>query len=328
MKNNSNIQNRLTLIILKLLLVLFLISFIGMSFIYYKVSSLLIHRKNTKHVEVFLDSKKSSYEEVTFKSKKGNVTLKGAFFAAKPISNKTLIVVHGFGENRFMSGRTEILVKHLIPQGYNILAFDLRGHGKSEGDLISFGYYEKYDVLGAINYLKKRGKEGEEIALLGFSMGAVAAIEATGEDKRVNAVIADSAIRDLRLYILNDLNSLSDDLNSILDNLGVAPYYSIFRYFPFKNNAILGVAKLYHLNVDEVSPMNTVKNISKKPIFLIHSKNDRFIPYTNSEAIFKSISDKSNVEFWTTAKAGHIGSLKMYPEAYLRKIKTFLDENM
>ncbi len=41
-----------------------------------------------------------------------------------------VLLVHGFGEH---SSRYNYLIEHLIPQGYAIHAFDLRGHGRSPG---------------------------------------------------------------------------------------------------------------------------------------------------------------------------------------------------
>jgi fermentation-respiration switch protein FrsA (DUF1100 family) len=299
-----------------------------MSFIYYKVGNALIHRNSEVPKEMKLDSKEFPWEPVTFKSNHGNITLKGILFTAIPKSNKTLIVIHGLGENRLMSGRTEILVRYFIPRGYNLLAFDLRGHGESEGDLITFGYYEKYDVTGAIEYLKERGIEGQRIGLIGFSMGAITAIEAAGKDDRVNVLIADSAIRDLKLFVSEDLNNLSNDLDVLLNNLGGTSYCSILRYLPLKNKIIPITASLYGLKINEVSPMNTARKINKKPILLIHSKSDKFIPYRNSEDIFKSIEYNPNTALWLTEKADHIDSLKMYPLEYLKKIENFLEKSM
>ena len=41
-----------------------------------------------------------------------------------------LLLVHGFGEH---SGRYNYLVDYLIPRGYAVYGFDLRGHGRSPG---------------------------------------------------------------------------------------------------------------------------------------------------------------------------------------------------
>lgn len=296
------------------------------SFICYKLGSSLLHKRNMERIEVLLDPKEFHYEEVEFKSQKDNTTLKGVFFFSNPPGNKTIIIVHGYNQNRMLGGSTNIIAEYFIPLGYNILAFDLRGGGRSGGNLITFGYYEKYDVMGAIDYLKQRGKEGEKIVLLGFSMGAVTAIETAGKDIRVDAVIADSPFRDLKLFFTKDLAGLSNDLSAVSDNLGHIPYLQILRYMPFKYKIAYITTRLCGIEINKVSPMNTAKHLSQKPIFLIHGKNDRIIPYANSEEIFQSIKNNPYAELWLTEKAGHLESLDMYTDEYLKNIRTFLDK--
>lgn len=314
--------------VLTLLISCLVIVSIAVSFMYYKLSSSLLHKRNLMQIEVSLDPKKFPHEEIEFKSRKDDITLKGVFFPSRHKSNKTIIIVHGYNQNRMLGGRTNTIADYLIPGGYNVLAFDLRGEGRSDGSLITFGYYEKYDVMGAVDYMKQRGKEGEKIALLGFSMGAATAIEAAEKDNRIDAVIADSPFRDLKLFVTKDLVCLSNDLNIIADNLEDIPYRSILRYLPFKDKIINITAKLCDIDIDEVSPMNAAKNLSEKPIFLIHGKNDRLIPYANSKEIYESIKNNHNAKLWITEGAGHIESLDKWQKEYLENIKAFLDRNM
>lgn len=298
------------------------------TYIFNKVTEAVLHRRNEKKIEVSLNPKEYFYEEVAFKSREDNLVLQGVFFSSKPLSNKTIILVHGFDENRLMDGRAEMLVKYFTSRGYNIFTFDLRGQGKSEGEKISFGYYEKYDVSSAIDYLKEHGKVGEKIVLLGFSMGAVTVIETAGIDERVDALIADSAFCDLKLFISNDLNNLLKDVECVSNYLGDLPNSYSINYIPYKNKIITMIARLNGLSIDKISPIRTVKNISKKPIFLIHGKQDQVIPYMNSVEIFKLLKNNSNALLWLTEKAGHIESLNVYSDEYLKKIKMFLDKNI
>lgn len=308
----------------------FSLPFITIPFMYYKLTSSFMHKRITNPVDVSSNLKGLNYEKVSFKSKKDGTTLSGIFIPSITPSSKTLIVVHGLYQNKLLSGYTKKLSEYLTPRGYNILSFDLRCHGESEGSLITFGYCEKYDVIGAIDYLKQQSEYGEKIALLGFSMGAATVIEAAGRDPRVDAVIADSPYRDLRLYILNDLMvSLSNGFyNYLPGNIAGSFYWPAICRFPFKDKFIKLISRLYNINLDDICPMNTVKNISTKPVFIIHSKDDMLIPYTNSETIYKPLQDSPSSMLWITEKAGHIESLEMYPEEYLKRLKMFLDNNV
>ncbi len=329
MKGNKIRDYKRVHTITKLMLLFLFILLISISLTYYKVSRVFINRVSIDDVlQVSWLFNEIHGDEVVFQSREGNITLKGLFFPAKIQSNKTLILVHGYNENRLMSGRTKKIVEYLTPRRYNVLTFDLRGHGHSEGDLISFGYNEKFDVIGAIDYLSKRGKEGEKIALLGFSMGAVAAIEAAGQDPRIDVIIADSPIRDLKLFISTDLKNLSDNLDRILTDLDAKQYYTILKYLPFKGKAIALICKFYGIEIDQVSPLNTVKKSIKQPLLLIHGKYDEYISYTNSEEIYKLAKNNCKTEIWITQNADHVQSLNLYTDEYLEKLEKFLGQHM
>src|SRR5262249_39820611 len=62
----------------------------------------------------------------------------------------TVVVLHGVKKNR-----TDVIRAALVLQraGLNVLVFDGRGHGKSEGRFVTYGYYERRDVESAIEWL-------------------------------------------------------------------------------------------------------------------------------------------------------------------------------
>lgn len=70
--------------------------------------------------------------------------------------------------------------KALVEAGYNVLAYDLRGHGGSgdgEGGMSGVGYYEWQEVLAALEYA--RGRENvTDISLYTMCMGANATLNA------------------------------------------------------------------------------------------------------------------------------------------------------
>lgn len=85
------------------------------------------------------------------------------------------------------------------------MAFDLSSQGKSDGDLITLGLNEKYDLLGAVSYLKSRDHTGDNIGVIGFSMGAATTLLAANENDDIKAVIADSPFRNAGLFLREGL---------------------------------------------------------------------------------------------------------------------------
>ena len=62
----------------------------------------------------------------------------------------------------------------LFAYGFPVFTMDFGGSGKSEGQFVSLGYYEKDDVTAAVNYIRSLGVL--QVVLWGRSMGAVASI--------------------------------------------------------------------------------------------------------------------------------------------------------
>lgn len=81
-----------------------------------------------------------------------------------------IVVCHGIGEHL---GRHQYLV-NLFSQYYNLLFFDLRGHGKSSGKRAFVDQFDDYssDLIKVIKFLKDDYR-AEDFVLFGHSMGAL-----------------------------------------------------------------------------------------------------------------------------------------------------------
>src|SRR5206468_1520008 len=71
---------------------------------------------------------------------------------------------------------------------------DARGHGRSAGRAMDFGWYGDADVQGAVTFLGAQPdvRDGR-IAAVGLSMGGEEAIGAAATDPRIRAVVAEGA---------------------------------------------------------------------------------------------------------------------------------------
>jgi len=130
------------------------------------------------------------FEDVEFVSRRGDITLRGWYISGQE-EKPTLIFVHGIGSVR-SGDRAVDLASRLVANGFNVLMFDLRGHGSSDGDKVSGGYFEQWDVLGAFDFLAKRRVPPSRIGLLGFSMGAATAVLVAAQEPAIGALVADS----------------------------------------------------------------------------------------------------------------------------------------
>ena len=106
------------------------------------------------------------------------------------ISKKMPIVIYLHGNS---SSRLEGLntLNILLPHNINLFIVDLPGSGHSEGEYISLGYYESYDVGVIVDFLQNLPGVGN-IGLWGRSMGASTGLIYAHRDKRIKAICLDS----------------------------------------------------------------------------------------------------------------------------------------
>jgi len=127
----------------------------------------------------------------------------GPFYQGK----RVIIVAHGKGYHRAnpIINMMQLEVD-LARQGYHVLTFDFRGWGESDGKRFSLGYYERRDLLSAVDYLISRGFSSQSIGVIGFSMGAATALMCAAESTDIAAVVSDSSFADLRLTRISQVN--------------------------------------------------------------------------------------------------------------------------
>ena len=99
------------------------------------------------------------------------------------------LVVHGVGDSleSFLG-----IAERLHGRGHTVLLLDTRGHGGSEGRLMTLGGREREDVRAAMRHLRSQALAGQGFVLMGVSMGAVAVLRAAAEETDVRAVVVEA----------------------------------------------------------------------------------------------------------------------------------------
>src|SRR5205823_469395 len=113
------------------------------------------------------------------------VALKGWYCHADGDARGTIIYLHGIADNRTSAAG---IAARFVPRGFDVVAYDSRGHGESDGDICTYGFYEKQDLRRVIDVVEQRQPGG--IVLIGTSLGAAVALQEAAGDSRVAAVVA------------------------------------------------------------------------------------------------------------------------------------------
>src|SRR3990167_2551615 len=103
-----------------------------------------------------------TYENVSFRTN-DNVLIRGWFIKNRNPHAKTIILMHGYPADK-----GNILPATLfLHKTYNLLYFDFRHLGESEGYYSTIGKNEVMDLQAAIQYMHKRNIN--EVGVYGFS---------------------------------------------------------------------------------------------------------------------------------------------------------------
>jgi dipeptidyl aminopeptidase/acylaminoacyl peptidase len=214
-----------------------------------------------------------SFETVTLTTSDG---LKlDAWYLPNKKSGKAVIVCHGYPMDKGnVLGMTDFLAKD-----FNVLLFDFRAMGGSEGFFSTGGAKEVRDVDAAVAFLRSKGFD--RTGLFGFSMGAATAL--MSENPAITARVADSPYADLDgelSFVFKDLGPLRRPLVTMMK------LWSIL---------ILGV------NMDRSSPLNAIAD-SKIPTLIIHGDKDTQVPVASSVRLKAA---NTCVDLWLINGADH-----------------------
>jgi pimeloyl-ACP methyl ester carboxylesterase len=305
-----------------ILYLLVLINFSLISTLDNNISDLL-HKKKTKTKEI-------SCETVTFyvpKNHRGNELIKRTgTLIVQPNAIATVLVCHGFLCTNKDVG---FFRKSLFGSHFNTMTFDFRAHGDHVGDdqVSTFGYDESLDVIAAMQWLKKHPSIKEKpIFVYGFSMGAVAAIQAQGKEKLFDAMVLDCPFDTSQAIVRRGLDFVKIPFTNIdvpgknfLAENAFNPYVQSFITTLFKVAAHWD-SKHIPISLVDFSPVESMTKIDV-PCFFIHCKEDKKIPLSSMYHLYAKKNGYKRL--WITDGRKHFDSFFYDPEKYIYKVRRF-----
>ncbi len=233
-------------------------------------------------------------------------------YLAHPSPRGVILQVHGYrGCGAF---DFSCAIEPFYNMGFSLLVVDQRSSGDSEGRHITFGYYERYDVVEWAKYLGERFPD-LPVIMDGVSMGASTVMLALeiGYPDNVKAIIADCGY-----------SSPGAICRKVLKQWFNLPP------FPLYYGAKFWVKLLAKFDLDAVRCRDALGKLKDSGIKLLiaHGKKDGFVPYSMSEenvSIFTDEDMETCVQFFTVEEADHGLSYLKCREGYDRAIDTLLE---
>ncbi|MGE0206310.1 MAG: alpha/beta hydrolase [Candidatus Babeliales bacterium] len=248
----------------------------------------------------------------------------------KPDARGTILVCHGFSCDKFDIA----FIRRVLFAQYNVMLFDFRAHGVNvaHDDCCTFGKDEALDVMGAVSYIKQRA-DIQNLPLIGygFSMGAVAAIQAQATDSSLfDALVLDCPYDKSENVIKRSLEHLNFTVfgytfempgKQLLEKFAFNTYVQSVLKFLLKIVARLD-ATATRTFMYPLSPVDSIKKIDI-PCFFIHCKHDEKVPVQAAKALYANAGGYKRL--WLTDGRRHFDSIFYNPEKYIYKVNKFID---
>lgn len=216
-----------------------------------------------------------------------------------------LVITHGLGEH---SECYHELASDLAKDDFAVFAWDLRGHGRSEGKRGFVGAFSDLtdDLFTFLNHLKATELQGEkQFSLLGHSLGGLIVLSAVIEKGLLGcqSLVISSPALGVKLEIPAFKRKSAKFLANVLPKITL---HNEIDYRDLHSDAQrLKAYEADPLRHDKISPgfflgiMDAMKNVQIKageihlPTLFQLSGKDRVVDSSAAELIFKSIGSKN-----------------------------------
>jgi len=241
----------------------------------------------------------------------GNMELYRQSWRPDGAARAAILLIHGFGEH---GGRYNYLIDHLVPKGYVVHNFDLRGHGRSPGPR---GHVDAWDELRddvrafvATTVAANAGQPPEiPYFLFGHSLGGLIALNyALQYPEGLRGVIASAPLLAqanlspmLRLAALVLLRVKPDfPIKTALDDRTISrDPAEVQRYRQDPLNHAIGTPRLDQAIRTAIVWTQMHAADLRLPLLLYHGVADLLVPIRGSRTFFDavSIADKTWIEY-------------------------------
>ncbi|SNZ03755.1 hypothetical protein SAMN05421503_0444 [Terribacillus aidingensis] len=229
----------------------------------------------------------------------------GTHYIADPDSRYVMVISHGVAVNKYNS------VKYMdifLDMGYNVVLYDQRMHGQSDGNSITYGYHERDDLAQVIKWTKERYDYDLKLGVHGESMGAATTLLYAGTvEDGADFYIADCPYSDFAEQVA----------------------YRLKVQFHLPRQLFLPAAEFVVQRTDgyrfrDVSPIHSVANI-EKPVLFLSSLPDAYIPVQMTKDLYAR-KENGYKQLHLFPQGDHAMSLAENKQEYIQVVQEFLDK--
>lgn len=220
----------------------------------------------------------------------------------------TVIILPGMLQSRYTMTFWGV---GLAQRGYRVVLADLRGHGESSGQYLTYGLLESRDTIQVIETLESAAIIESPVILLGASYGASTALMAAAESKRIDAVVAFAPFTDAASSIEHLTRTLFPRLSRMISEERMA-------------DAIDRASEMSGQDIRKARAIDAVGRIDV-PVLFVHGREDTWVPPRNSLDLYRSANGSASL--LVIPDAGHM-DLPMRYDEFSNRVFEWLDETV
>lgn len=253
----------------------------------------------TRSARSNVDNIPEGFEDVIIKTD-DYVTLRAWY--RKPENGKVIIVIHGSGSSRdSMREYIEMFVKN----DYGVFAFDLRGHGESEGKSNRVGWQGTKDISAAVAYLKEQ-PEVKSIGGFGSSLGGEVLLGAAYKNPEIKVIVSEGAT-------FRTFNEFYDYrfTSPVIQNVSTLKVQDFF------------ISMINREEIPEKTLVQSIKESNAKFMYIAAGNVENERNY--NKLFYDASADRSKL--WIIENVGHIGGLSKDSSKFEQEVITFFNDN-
>ena len=237
-------------------------------------------------------------ESVSFPSESGSV-IRGWLSRGRPHRGAVLLLP-GIRSNRLsMVGRAKVL--HAA--GYSTLLIDFQATGESPGDVITFGWRERFDVLAAVQTIQ-RMLPGERIGVIGASLGGAATLLAAPA-LNVSGVVLEAVYPSFDVAVANRLRMRFGSLGSALSPL-----------------LLVQLRPRLGIGPSDLRPVDYIA-LLRCPVLIIGGAVDQHTTVDDTRRLYAAARDPK--ELWLIPDAAHVDYHRAGGANYTKRVLAFFE---
>ena len=213
-------------------------------------------------------------------------------------SGKYVIISHGYTDNRFGALK---YAKMYLDLGFNVVVYDLRGHGANAPTFCTYSIRESRDLNTLIRDTRERFAPSY-LGIHGESLGAATSAAVLRYRPEIDFVVADCGFSEIESVMKAGLRGMH--LPACLVHLASLCARVRYGYF-------------FH----QMRPVDALGE-NRIPMLFMHGEEDSFILPAHSQAMQAATQGYS--ELHLIPGAGHAASILTDPETYRQDVEAFL----